>query len=70
MDYDYKVEPQDVPLMNLTQTSYIRTHKQSTVHAGELTREIVDFKNEYPDKYIDVIAKMEEFQKKLIDNAL
>lgn len=70
MDYDYKVEPQDVSLMNLTQTSYIRTHKQSTVHAGELTREIVDFKNEYPDKYIDVIAKMEEFQKKLIDNAL
>ena len=31
---------------------------------------IVDFKNEYPDKYIDVIAKMEEFQKKLIDRAL
>lgn len=70
MDYDFKVEPQDVPMMNLTQTSYIRTHKQSIVHAGELTKEIVDFKNEYPDKYIDVIAKMEEFQKKLIDKAL
>lgn len=25
MDYDFKVEPQDVPMMNLTQTSYIRT---------------------------------------------
>lgn len=70
MDYDFKVEPQDVPMMNLTQTSYIRTHKQAIVHARELTREIVDFKNVYPDKYIDVIAKMEEFQKKVIDNAL
>ena len=56
--------------MNLSQVSYIRTHKQSVVHAGELTREIVDFKKEYPDKYVDVIAKMEEFQKSIIDNAL
>ncbi len=39
-DYDFPIEPQDVPLMNLTQNSYIRTHKQSIVHAGELTKEI------------------------------
>lgn len=70
LDYDFQLTPQDVPLMNLSQTSYIRTHKQSVVHAGELTREIVDFKKEYPDKYVDVIAKMEEFQKSIIDNAL
>ncbi len=69
-DYDFPIEPQDVPLMNLTQISYIRTHKQSIVHAGELTREIVDFRNEYPEKYVDVIARMEEFQKSIIDNAL
>ena len=70
LDYDLQLTPQDVPLMNLSQISYIRTHKQSVVHAGELTREIVDFKKEYPDKYVDVIAKMEEFQKSIIDNAL
>lgn len=69
-DYDFQITPQDVPLMNLSQISYSRTHKQSVVHAGELTREIVDFKKEYPDKYVDVIAKMEEFQKSIIDNAL
>lgn len=68
-DYDIKIEPQDVPLMNLKQTSYIRTHKQAVVNAGELTKEIVDFKSEYQDKYINVIVKMEEFQKKIIDNA-
>lgn len=69
-DYDYKIEPADVPLMNLKQISYIRTHKQSIVHAGELTREIVDFRKEYEDKYIDVIEKMEEFQRKIVNNAL
>lgn len=69
-DYDFPIEPQDVPLMNLRQTSYIRTHKQSVVHSGELTREIVDFRKEYLDKYVDVIDKMEEFQKNIINNAL
>ncbi len=57
-------------MMNLTQRSYIRTHKQSVVHLGELTKEIVDFRNEYEDIYFDVISKMEEFQKNLILNAL
>ncbi len=69
-DYDLQITQQMVPLMNLTQTSYIRTHKQSVVHAGELTREIVDFKEEYPDIYIEAMAKMEEFQKSIINNAL
>ena len=57
-------------MMNLTQRSYIRAHKQSVVHLGELTKEIVDLRNEYEDIYFDVISKMEEFQKNLILNAL
>ena len=57
-------------MMNLTQRSYIRAHKQSVVHLGELTKEIVDFRNEYEDIYFDVISKMEEFQKNLILKAL
>ena len=69
-DYDLPIKPQDVPLMNLTQTSYIRTHKQSVIHAGELTRKIVDFRKEYPDIYLDAISRMEEFQKSIIDNAI
>ncbi len=57
-------------MMNLTQTSYIRTHKQSIVNVGELIKEIVDFRNEYADIYVDVIGKMEEFQESVVDNAL
>ena len=68
--YDVLIEPADVPLMKLSQCSYIRTHKQSVVHLGELIREIVDFRNEYEDIYLEVISKMEEFQKNLIINAL
>ena len=69
-NYDVPIEPSDVPLMNLKQRSYVRTHKQCVIHLGELTKEIVDFKNEYPDIYINIIAKTEAFQKHLIDNAL
>lgn len=68
--FDVPIDPADVPLMNLTQRSYIRTHKQSVVHLGELTKVITDFRNEYEDIYLDVISKMEEFQKNLITNAL
>ena len=70
VEYDYKIEPNDVPLMNLSQVSYVRTHKQSVVHTGELTTEIVDFRAEYPEKYLDIICKMEEFQKSIINNAI
>ena len=68
--YDIPIEIADVPLMNLTKKSYIRTHKQSVVHIGELTKEIVDFRREYADIYLTVLTKMEEFQKELISNAL
>ncbi len=69
-DYDIPIEPSDVPLMKLRAKSYIRTHKQSVVHSGELITQIVDFKLEYPEIYLDVLAKMGDFQKKLMDNAL
>lgn len=39
------------------------------MHAGSLTKEIVDFRNQYEDIYLDVIGKMEEFQKELVSNA-
>lgn len=39
-DYDVKVEPDKYPKLNLNRISYIRTHKQTTVHRASLTREI------------------------------
>ena len=68
--YDVLIDPINFPLMNLSQRSYVRTHKQSVVHENELTKEIVNFRTEYPDKYLDIISKVEEFQKQLVSNAL
>jgi hypothetical protein len=69
--YDVFLNSDDaVPKLNLTQHSYIRTHKQSVVNIVELYREITDFKKDYMDIYLDIISNMEEFQKNLIDKAL
>ena len=68
--YDVLLSPDAVPKLNLTQHSYVRTHKQSVVNIVELYREITDFKKDYMDIYPDIISKMEKFQKNLIDKAL
>ncbi len=68
--YDFEIQAVDYPKLLLKATSYIRTHKQATVNIGELADLIADFKSEYPDAYVEVIALVEEFQKELIDNAL
>ncbi len=68
--YDFEMQVADYPKLSLKATSYVRTHKQSVANIGELADQIADFKNEYPDAYVEVIALVEEFQKKLINEAL
>lgn len=68
--YDVPLEPAAYPLANLIQKSYVRTHKQYTIHRGELVKDIVDFRSIYPDTYLDIIIKMEEFQKNLISKTI
>lgn len=68
--YDFKMEVAEYPLLHLKDTSYIRTHKQTVINVVELADCIVDFKKEYLDAYISVIALVEEFQQNLINDAL
>ena len=68
--YDVPVNPTDVPKMNLKQLSYIRAHKQGVVNVASLTKEIVDFRTEYEEIYIEVLSKVEEFQSELIKTAI
>lgn len=69
-DYDVKVEPDKYPKLNLNRISYIRTHKQTTVHRASLTGEIGDLKMEYEDLYLLVLEKLESFNKTVMNNAL
>lgn len=68
--YDILITQITTPKMNLKKDSYIRTHKQYIINLGSLVKEIVDFKNEYPDIYIDAMAKVEDFQNKMIIKSL
>lgn len=68
--FDIPMEISDYPLMNLQYKSYIRTHKQTVVHKNSLVHMITDFSANYADTYIDAIAKIEEFQKDIVDKAI
>lgn len=70
LHYDFEMQSKNHPTLSLWATSYIRTHKQTIVNDGELADRIADFKEEYPDAYISVIALVEEFQKELINRAI
>ena len=69
-DYDIEVVPEEYPLLNLNKPSYIRTHKQTTVHQGELTTQLGDLKSDYGELYLHMLEKLEDFNKKIMDEAL
>lgn len=67
--YDFEMQVVDYPSLSLKATSYIRTHKQAIANEGEFADCIADFKEEYSDAYLSVLALVEEFQKELISKA-
>ncbi|WP_279000647.1 type II toxin-antitoxin system PemK/MazF family toxin [Thomasclavelia cocleata] len=69
-DYDIKINPIDYPDCNLNKISYIRTHKQVTINRKEIGGVICDFKNLYEDKYLEIISKLEQFDKEKVEYAL
>ena len=69
-EYDLEINPANYPLLHLEKLSYVRVHKQTTVHKVSLTSLIGDMKTEYADLYLNVLEKLEEFNKITIDNAL
>lgn len=45
-------------------------HKQTTVHQGSLVRQISDLKTEYEELYLNILEKLEDFNKTLMNSAL
>lgn len=69
-DYDIKVDPAVYPKLSLACVSYVRTHKQTTIHSAEIGDRISDMRAEYEDLYLDILNKREEFSKEITRQAL
>ncbi len=69
LHYDFEMQVSEYQALSLKATSYIRTHKQTVVNEGEIADCIADFKNEYTEAYLSVLALVEECQKDLINKA-
>ena len=69
-DYDIEVDPAQYPLLCLNSVSYIRTHKQTVIHAAEIGDAISDLRNSYEGLYLTVIEKRDTFNRILTDRAL
>lgn len=70
LEYDIPVKKSSYPNLNLKQDSYIRTHRQTTVHRGNITSTISDLRSEYEDLYLEVLEKLEQFNSELLSEAL
>ena len=68
--YDIKIDPAIFPCSGLTQVSYVRTHKQIFVNNHAITGKICDLKTTYPDLYLEIAVKLEEYNKVLLDNII
>lgn len=68
--YDILIPPQDRVTLNLPKECFIRTHKQVPIHGGSLHKLIGNMKSDIPDLYIDAIAKMEEFQRRIVTSTI
>lgn len=68
--YDYKIDPAQYPNSNLTKISYVRVHKQTTVHQAQIINCVCDLRKEYEDVYLDILTLLEQYNKELSTNAL
>ena len=68
--YDVKIDPATFPDSGLAQVSYVRTHKQIFVNNHAITGKICDLKTVYPDLYLEIAVKLEEYNRELLDNII
>lgn len=69
-DYDIPLDPAVYPDLHLTSVCYVRTHKQTTAYVTSIGNRIADMKGSYEELYLDVLAKWEQFGKKVLSEAL
>lgn len=70
IEYDVSIQIADYPLMNLHADSFVRTHKQTITNRASITRCVANVKEEYQDLWLDILSKVEAFQKNLTNKGL
>lgn len=70
IEYDVVIQISDYPLMNLRFDSFIRTHKQTITNKSSIIRQVVNVKEEYQDLWLDILSKVEIFQRNLTNTGL
>lgn len=68
--YDVFITRAAYPNLKSPRDCYIRTHKSTTVNEADTLAIGINLKSEYPDLFVDIMAKYEEFTRKVIDEAL
>lgn len=68
-EYDVRVDPALYPRLNLTAISYIRAHKQTVIHRGSVDILYGDLKGCYPDLYRTILLALENYNRRLLENA-
>lgn len=68
--YDIEIDSCKYKLLNLSKSiSYVRTHKQTPIHYGEISTEISDLKGLYPELFNLIIDRVGEFQDAMLQEA-
>jgi hypothetical protein len=68
--YDIPVTPSQYPLLGLNDPSYIRTHKQTCVSRASMGDFVGDLKGSYEDLYLEILGKLEQYSRSMIDIAI
>lgn len=68
--YDIEVDPACYPMLNLTAVSYVRTHKQTTIHRGHIGDLIANMQSCYENLYLEVLTKREQFSEEITKQAM
>lgn len=66
--YDVLIEVAKYPLTGLKHDSYIRTNKVFTANLSEVNVWVGDVKSTYPDLFVDVMGRFEEYAEEILKN--
>ena len=72
INFDIPIDPAKYPKLNLKKFSYVRTHKQTVVHMASMravSGNVSDIKSDYPKLFYEIMSKLEQYNKRLLNNA-